>query len=53
MGNLPPLLDVICEVRTGRRLSDEKGDWRSDLAVDAPGIGSAVPNVRFQAAPWT
>jgi hypothetical protein len=25
MGNLPPLLDLICGLRTGRRLSDQPG----------------------------
>jgi hypothetical protein len=46
MGNSPPLLDLICGFRTGRRLSDQLGagfgrsgwDRRDDLVFGAPGF---------------
>ena len=46
MGNLLPLLDLICRFRTGRRLSDQRGagfgrpggDRPGDLAFEAPGF---------------
>jgi hypothetical protein len=46
MGNLPPLLDLICGFRTGRRLSDEPSagfgcpawDRRGDLVFGAAGF---------------
>jgi hypothetical protein len=46
MGNSPPLLDLICGFRTGRRLSDQLGagfgrsgwDWCVDLVFGAAGF---------------
>jgi hypothetical protein len=46
MGNLAPLLDLICRFWIGRRLSDQRGagfgrrgcDRHSDLVLDAPGF---------------
>jgi len=48
MGNLSPLVDLICGFRTGRRLSDQAGagfgrsgwDWCGDLVFGAAGLSA-------------
>jgi hypothetical protein len=37
MGNLPPVLDVICELRRGRRLTDQRSAGFGRHALDAIG----------------
>jgi hypothetical protein len=37
MGNLPALVDLICRLRTGRRLSGERGAGFARSGRDRPG----------------
>ena len=47
MGNLPPLLDLICRFRTGRRLSDQRGAVLA--ALDA--IGAVIWDSMLEVLP--